>query len=656
MHTCALSVRAHRRAAGGQAETRTSYHLGVIRFAGRACLALAFALVVRVDARQAPAAADGISRLEAFALMQTLNAELLASRSATATLEGWCRDRRLAPEPRIVAQRVDGVDKPVTAEQRQRLDAVAGEPLKYRRVQLRCGTHVLSEADNWYVPSRLTPEMNRLLDATDTPFGRAVASLEPYRRTHGVTLLWRPADSGAIPDRLFEHRAVLYTRDHRPFSEVVEVYQRAVIGAASVTPLMTQPTPPTKLDARASDPVTMGWMAGSPPPADKLVRFADDSWYRFPQSRWAFSNIRQLMPTSVVRRGQGPVMPLARAERSDIDAITFMPIGGTTPMTWAESLDANYTDGILILHRGRIIYERYFGVLAADRQHLAFSVTKSFVATLAATLIAEGVIDALRTVGSYVPELATTGVGDATIRQVLDMTTGLAYTEDYVNSKADPWELSRAGGFMARPADYSGPETFFDYLKTLEKASPHGQQFSYKTVNTDTLGAVLKRVTGKSVTELLSERVFSQLGAEQDAFFTVDSTGVEFAGGGLNLTLRDLARFGEAMRLGGRYYGRQIIPTAVVDDIQRGGDRDKFTPAGYKTLPGWSYRTMWWVSHNEHGAYMARGVHGQALYIDPKAEMVIARFASHPLAANVNLDPTSLPAYHAVARQLIRAR
>jgi CubicO group peptidase (beta-lactamase class C family) len=107
------------------------------------------------------------------------------------------------------------------------------------------------------------------------------------------------------------------------------------------------------------------------------------------------------------------------------------------------------------------------------------------------------------------------------------------------------------------------------------------------------------------------------------------------------------------MRLGGRFNDKQIVPTEVVDDIRRGGDRGHFALAGYTLLPGWSYRNMWWVSHNEHGAYTARGIHGQAIYVDPAAEMVIARFASHPLAANVNLDPMSLPAYHAMAKHLM---
>jgi hypothetical protein len=186
-----------------------------------------------------------VARLEALALIQTLNAEILGSRSATLSLEKWCRDHRLASEPEILAHAVTGVSKSVTAEQRQRLEITDREEVKYRRVQLRCGTRVLSEADNWYVPGRLTPEMNRVLETTDTPFGKAVAALQPYRRTFAVTLLWSPLPDGwergsdrlpaaagrmlAIPDAMFEHRAVLYTGEHRPFSEVDEVYQRQLL-------------------------------------------------------------------------------------------------------------------------------------------------------------------------------------------------------------------------------------------------------------------------------------------------------------------------------------------------------------------------------------------------------------------------------------------
>lgn len=412
-------------------------------------------------------------------------------------------------------------------------------------------------------------------------------------------------------------------------------------------------TLPSFPDAAASDPVRLGLMQGSPPAPEKMVRWADGSAYKFPNTRWSFSNFRQMVPTSGVSRGNGAVSDLPRAERSDIDAVTFVPLGKDQPMTWAQSLAANYTDGIVVLHKGRIVYERYFGALRPEAQHIAMSVTKSFFGLIGAVLLAEGLIDEKAKLAQYVPELKDSAFADATVRQVLDMTTGLKYSENYADPNSEIWAHVRAGNVLPRPPGYNGPQTFYQFLQTVQKEGEHGQAFAYKTVNTDALGWVIRRATGKSIGENLQERIWSKLGAEQDAYFTVDTVGNEFAGGGLNTALRDLARFGEMMRLDGRFNGRQIVPKAVIDDIRGGGDKANFAKAGYKTLPGWSYRNMWWVSHNEHGAFSARGIHGQVIYIDPKAEMVIARYASHPLAANAFLDPTSLPAYHALAKHLM---
>jgi CubicO group peptidase (beta-lactamase class C family) len=269
-------------------------------------------------------------------------------------------------------------------------------------------------------------------------------------------------------------------------------------------------------------------------------------------------------------------------------------------------------------------------------------------------LVAEGRLDPQALVPQYIPELKDTAFGDATVRQVLDMTTGLKYSENYADPDAEVWQHARAGSVFPRPPGYSGPQTFYEFLQTLQKDGEHGQAFAYRTVNTDVLGWLIRRVTGQSVGDVLSERIWQPLGAEEDGYILIDTVGSEFAGGGLNVTLRDLARFGEMMRLDGRFNGRQIVPKAVVDDIRRGADREHFAKAGYKLLPGWSYRNQWWITHNEHGAYAARGIHGQAIYVDPKAEMVIARFGSHPLAANANFDPTSLPAFHALAKHLMR--
>lgn len=406
-------------------------------------------------------------------------------------------------------------------------------------------------------------------------------------------------------------------------------------------------------DAAASDPVAMGWMQGSPPSPEKTIRVEGDDFWRFPQLRWSLSHWRELHPTVAVARGPGPVSKLPRAERADLDAVTFMPIGGATPMTWEASLAANYTDGIVVLHKGRIVYERYLGALKPDGQHLAMSVTKSFFGTIAATLIAEGKLDTDAPVARYIPELAHSGFADATVRQLLDMTTGIAYDESYTNPKSTFLPYARAAAFNARPAGYAGPGSTYDYIASIAKDGEHGQRFVYKSPNTDVLGWLIRRVTGKPAAEVISERIWSRLGAEQDAYIHLDPAGTAFAAGGLNLGLRDMARFGEMMRLGGRFNGRQIVPAAVVAAITKGGDPEKFNKPAYPTLPGGSYANQWWFTHNEHGAYSARGIHGQAIYIDPKAEMVIARFASHPIAGNVGIDPTSLPAYHALAKHLM---
>lgn len=407
------------------------------------------------------------------------------------------------------------------------------------------------------------------------------------------------------------------------------------------------------LDANASDPNTLGWMVGSPPPPDKLIRYADGTYYKFPQWRYTFSHWREFWPTVTVSRKGTPTRVLDVALRGDLDSVAFTPLNRSTSMTWAESLGANYTDGIVVLHRGRIVFEKYFGALTPERPHVAFSVTKSFFGTLASILVAEGKLDRETTIARYIPELAKSGFGDATVGQVLDMTTAIDFTENYTET-APPSMMaySRSTGFASRNRE-AGPRSIYSFLATVAKQGTHGDAFTYRTPNTDVVGWLIARATGQSPTAVLSERLWSRLGAEDDGFLAVDDDGTPQAGLSLNVRLRDLARFGELMRCDGRANDRQIIPAAVIADIRRGASKQAFAKAAYPTLPGWSYRNQWWVSHDAHDAFMARGIHGQAIYIDPKAEMVIARFASHPLAGNVNLDPTSLPAYRAIAAHLL---
>ncbi|MEM8765261.1 MAG: serine hydrolase [Bacteroidota bacterium] len=408
------------------------------------------------------------------------------------------------------------------------------------------------------------------------------------------------------------------------------------------------------LNAEQSDPNQLGWMLGFPPPNDKTISAIDGSFFRFPALRYSVCHMRQFMPTTEVKAAQNNPYAFEVALDKAIDSLTFIPWEAKEPITWEASLSQNYTDGMLILHKGKIVYEKYFGCLKPEGVHAAMSVSKTFTGTLGALLVEEGVLDEDKTGSDYVHELKNSAFGDATLRQILDMTTGLKYSEDYSDPKAEIWSFSTAGNPFPKPKGYMGPTNYYDYLATVAKEGKHGEVFGYKTINTDAMGWIISRATGKSIPALLSERIWQPLGTHEDGYFQVDGAGIAFAGGGFSANMRDMAMFGEMIRNKGAFNRQQILPMAVVEDIMKGGNQSQFDKSVYgDSLKGWSYRNMWWITHNSNGAFAARGVHGQTIYIDPVAEMVIVRFASHPEAKNSKIDPTSLPAYEAVAQYLM---
>jgi CubicO group peptidase (beta-lactamase class C family) len=395
----------------------------------------------------------------------------------------------------------------------------------------------------------------------------------------------------------------------------------------------------------------MGWMQGFPPAQDRLITQPDSNYFSFPKLRWSVCHLRELLPTEQISRGLGAPSVFPYALDDNIDALSFTPMNSDAPMSWEESLFANYTDGILVLHQGRVVYERYFGCLKEDGKHAIMSMTKSVTGLLAQILVAEGVLDDGLQVIDIIPEIKGSAFANATVRQVMDMTTGVKYSEDYSDPNADIWLYSKAASPLPRSSDYDGPDGYWEYLHQVEAEGDHGESFHYKTINSDMLGWIISRVSGKSVTQLASERLWRRMGAEQDAYQTVDGKGVPFAGGGITAGLRDLGRLGLLMLNEGVINGERLFPAEVVRTIRAGGDPSKFR--GFPTIANGSYTSQWWLFHNANGALAARGVHGQTIYVDPLAEMVIVRFASYPRAQNSFIDPTSLPAYQAVADYLV---
>ncbi len=271
--------------------------------------------------------------------------------------------------------------------------------------------------------------------------------------------------------------------------------------------------------------------------------------------------------------------------------------------------------------------------------------------------MSRGLLDENAKVTKYVPELAGETFGDATVRNILDMTIAVKWSENYADPAAEIRSYGVPSGLRERTPEYQGPTHLADYLpNAMLRNGEHGKVFLYVTPMSDVLAWIVARASAKSLPDLLSERVWGPMGAEQDAFFNVDGVGTAVAGTGFNCVLRDLARVGELLRCRGTLMGRKVFDPQVCEELFRPAiaeEKEAFSAGAFAQLEGWSYRNQWWMTNNAGGAIAARGIYGQALYIDPKAEVVIARFASMPTASNLANDHISLPLYQAIADALV---
>jgi hypothetical protein len=324
------------------------------------------------------------------------------------------------------------------------------------------------------------------------------------------------------------------------------------------------------------------------------------------------------------------VAPLER-NLIDLSHVTYQNRAGTQ-FSFDDMVEMSYTDGILVLQRGQVIYERYLNGMQPHSLHCWASGSKSVTGTLAAALAYEGLFDPDEVVSAYLPELKDSGFGDATLRQVMDMTTQVGFAVEQADQVTENYDYGIAMGWVEKPGGYTGPANAYEYLPTMKKTGAHGVKFTYLTPNTDVLAWIMKRRLGQSLAQIMQARLWSKLGAERDAAWIVGPAAVETAGSGLLTTLGDAARFGQMLLQKGQFNGQQIIPSAVVADIAGGADQAAFArgPAAGPTNQGWSYHHQWWVTHNEHYAYLSLGYGGQMIYIDPVVEMVIAKFSSYP--------------------------
>lgn len=354
--------------------------------------------------------------------------------------------------------------------------------------------------------------------------------------------------------------------------------------------------------------------------------------------------MREIVPTAQVWRGRGPVSPLPEAHR-DIDAIEF-EIDGKRD-TVSGFLQSNFTDGFLVLHKGHVIAERYLNSMEAHTPHLSQSVAKSVVGTLAGILIERGLIIPSKPITFYLPELHDTAYRGATVQHVLDMTSGVTFNEDYEALDSHMAQLDVACGWKDTP-NPAWPKSVWELILTLrETEAAHGASFRYRSIETDVLAFILQRASGKSLAGLVSTELWQPMGAEEDAYFTIDSTGYALADGGFNATLRDYARFALLHLRRGEINGRRIVPASWLEQT-RSGDPKVFGSLDREVLPNGAYRHQFWIEDQERRAYMALGVFGQMIYIDPVAEFAAIKLSSWPEFLSVQRSRTALAAVHAI--------
>lgn len=403
---------------------------------------------------------------------------------------------------------------------------------------------------------------------------------------------------------------------------------------------------PATAAAQAIDQARL--MQGLPPPPEYRIHIGN--WQQYPQKIWSFQHTRELFPTRRLAP-VGPVRPLPVALRKLDDLQVGTP---EAPQTWPQMLAATHTDAVLVLHKGRIVDERYFNGMKPDTAHLMLSATKSMAGLMAAVAVAEGRLDENARVGDLLPELTDSAWADATVRQVMDMTDGVSFSETYTDPKSDIFAYTAAMGWAPQYHQASNPTGIQAMLPTLKRThdEPRGTAFRYRSPATDVTAWLAARATQQSLTTWLQERLWDRLGMEHEGSVMLDPAGTEVAFAGMSASARDMARIGQMLLRQGRVGGKQIVPAAVVDDLIRGGDVHAFEAADMPERKGWSYRSQWWVNPTAPRSFAAMGAFGQRLYVFPDAEMVVALFGSHPQPIPALIDPFHRRAFAALIAHL----
>ena len=392
-------------------------------------------------------------------------------------------------------------------------------------------------------------------------------------------------------------------------------------------------------------------MQGFPPLPSDQVTLAN--WREAPFNRWAFQHVRELLPSAEIENDPRSVVEwrLFSVDASD----WHVADDAQRAMSFAQFLEKTATDAIVIVHRGRIVFEHSAPGSSTLTPHILMSVSKSMLGLVAEILVARKELDANLTVGEILPELGATAYTAATLRHLLDMRAGVHFDEDYAATEGPIVDYRKATGWNPLQIG-EAPSDLRSFFRLMTKSDPpHGGNFHYVSPNSDLLGWLIERATGTRFSDLMSELLWRPAGASRSGYITVDRFGAPRCAGGICVCARDLALVGQLLLDDGARAGKQILPAGWVHDLIRNGDQAAWAAGSFVDyFPGRAmhYRSQWYVENEPHALLFGVGIHGQNLFVDPARQIVIAKLSSQAQPLDMRDIALTMRAVSAVQRSL----
>lgn len=383
--------------------------------------------------------------------------------------------------------------------------------------------------------------------------------------------------------------------------------------------------------------------------AASTVRATLANWRQAPWNAWAFCNLREIVPSAEIPAGMP--RPLVEDWR-DLSRV-MLPDGDGSEIPLAQLLSRTATESFVVLRGGRLLWEWYGANTDGRAQQVAFSISKSITGLVVGLLVDRGLLDPQDQLVTLMPELAGSAYGDATLRHLLDMTVSTGFDESYLNTDGDyaRYRVATAWNPVADPETAPDLRSFLAEMR--RGIGPHGAVLHYVSPNSDLLGLVIERAAGRRFADLASELLWGPIGAEAAAYVTVDRRGAPRTAGGICVRPRDLARLGEAVRRRGVVGGQRVLPGWWLDDMWRGGDRAAWRAGDlYELFPDGRYRAQWYATGHASDALAGVGIHGQWLWIDPTAEVVIVKLSAQAEPSDDALDQRLIAAFAALCAAL----